>query len=567
MKVKFYNSSIIIYFCLSSCSPTTNTAARKTSSGVVAGAVTGTSVGVSAGSETASSGSEGQSSSSNGQNSSSNSTIVSSPDSSLNAMSQGDLVTYYNSRKSDLTNHQNNVKADNQIVSALCSRLSSLRAQCAVANPLLPGTNLICKSTNIGDGFSVQLTDTSGNPLKKVDGQYAIVINGNYISTPFGAGNTHINFSFHGGVSGIQSPTIGQVTLIEIKRADENMSAIASGKAQPIINNFYVQLFFNGVKIADGPLLQDSNTSFKNYRYMLSLDTILAMQRSSMCTVQAREIDNIKTQITSKIASQSVQSEAASVFSPVSTSTPKQLQMTKSQLISEILALEHQISTLLPRLDTLQNEVMNLTNELQTTSVIGCHASEPIVQLSVTIVGKKNDPKAVSDVNKMCPSMMPGPSGSNVLMPLGSGNIISVDMGSSVTVNLDQNTAPIGGPPWVGQVSEQAVVGNIQYLSLKKLGVTIDDLGPRCTSGFLGANSSCTRICQEIDTYTITGIKIAIDTPSVTGFTIYDASNLNIILGSTLYSSNAVLSWQASNLRSDPNWNKLMYDTNCQTTK
>ncbi len=560
MHIKIYILSVYIFIFSSGCSPTSMSSSR--TAAVKSGSIQSSNPNSNpsnGGNSNASLSSSSSSSGASSNTSSSASTIVTSSGfvanlSTFQAMTSSQVAAYYNARIAELKSDQENYAIDSQIATALCMRINQLRTQCPVSNPIIPtsASNLNCGagtlSTNNQGQFSVLLTDTTGNALKSVDGQFVLVANTNYVSTPFGAGPTNISFIFQAGGSNVISPSISQISQIEIRRADENVSAILSGKgkAMPDKNTFFVQLYYNGIKLTDGLTTSDSNPTYKNFRYNVSLSTIFSLASSRNCIVSAAEMNEIKKQITTSIQTQNEQN-AANLPKPV---------LSKDQMINAILDAESKISTVAPLLNNVQNQVLLLTSEIQTDRTIGCHANEPILQISIDIQGQKNEPKLLAENWDKCP----------VIPPTGPGNILGVDMGSSIALQIDQNTYSIGGPPWVSPVSN-ALVGDIQYLRLKKLAVEIQDQGPVCKVGFLGASSACAEVCAEINTFSITGIKISVDTPSATGVTIYQNSNINTILGSTLYSKSALMSWTADNFRGDPNWIKFMYDTNCQKMK
>jgi len=481
----------------------------------------------------------------------------------LNNMSLDDLQSYYTSRTAEVVSDQAQIGIDATITNSLCARLQKLRNDCVTANTLvaLPGgvdpscASITQASTTPSPSFTVTLTDASGNPFK-ADGQYILVANNIYQSTPFGTGPTNITFTYKGG-GNVGYDEIMQVNNFDIRRAADTVGSnyISGGSAvaMPAITSLQVQLKYNGQPLASGPLIAETNASFVKYRFLLSLSTVSSNATSSLCTVQQAEIDNIKLAATNAQQAKSNQTAVNNIFSKTANTTLP----SKDQMISAILAAQTQISSVQPTLDANMTQITAITTKLQTNQAISCHSSETIVQLSIAISGKLNDPKQLTPTaTGTCP-VIPGVG--------GQGSILSLDMGPNVTVNIDTSKQGIGGAAIVVPVTDQALVGNIEYVRLGKLGVTIDDLGPKCVSGPLGVNSSCVRQCQEGDTFTITGVKILLDTPSITGFTIYDNQTLNLVLGSILYSSSAVMSWNDPGFRSasNPHWNALMLDNQC----
>jgi hypothetical protein len=481
----------------------------------------------------------------------------------LNKMPTTQLKTFYTSRTGQVFQDKQDFSINDQIANALCERIKELRKSCVVSHHLTPAVNdtLHCgssegTSTLVVDSFqspsfSVVLTDTSGNPLSAVDGTYVLVANTNYRSDPFGAGASKVRFVYQ-GAGNIDSPQLKQIYNLEIRRADEDANAVVNGKGKPMPgrDSFFVQLSYNNFKLTDGSLMDVSNATFVGYRYMIALDKIVSESRSARCQVTQAEIDSIKNQIRTSIQSQDQEKQKASVFR----GDPS---VSKEEMISATLAAQDQITQLRPMLDDSSNRLLKLTAELNADQLIGCHVNEPIVQFTIDIQGKRNDPKELGDKYDRCPK----------IAPTGPGSILNLEMGSSISISIDQNKYGLGGSPWAGKPSDQALVGDIQYLRISKMGITIVDIGPVCKSGILGFGSSCAQVCHEEDTFSVTGIKISVDTPSVSGVTIFENKSLNVTFGSTLYAPDAVTVWNADNFRSDPNWTKFMYDTNCDTVK
>lgn len=476
------------------------------------------------------------------------------------------IKSYYKTRTTQLEMSKKEYAIDHQIGNELCVRLQNLRASCVVSNHLTPYVKDTLKcaqaAPNIMDTeashFSVLLTDTSGNPLKAIDGQFVLVANTNYISDPFSVSADQkpkiIKFNAQmGSISGGDSPEIEQVNSLELRRANEISADILNGKGVklPSRTSFFVQLFYNSVKLTDGLLIDVANASFVGYRYKVSLEEIFNMSRSSKCTIQKAEIDNIKNQVRAGVENKTNDSQASSVFSKKNVIYPS-----KEKMIEAILAAQDSLAELTPMLNSAQNRILALTGELVSGQTIGCHASEPIKSISINIQGVRNNPKPLGKFGR-CPTLLPN----------GPGSVIAVRLGEGITINIDQNKYGMGGTAWVGQVPNQSLVGGIEYLQLSKLGITIDNLGEHCVPSPMGLGKpDCSYVCQEDDTFSITGVKISVDTPSVSSFTIYDNQNINIVMGSSLYSSSAIVTWNENAFRSNPNWVNFMYDTNCDTT-
>jgi len=493
----------------------------------------------------------------------------------LSQMSLTQVQAFYASNIQALNDQKTQYSIDDQIATALCLRMQQLNSQCTGSNPVVPdgGSGLICdpsqtdQATSLASPFKVVLTDTSGTMLTPANfpGQYILVANTLYESTPFGAGATTISFSYKGS-GNAPSPLLMQLTSLEIRNAKDTVtgtysSDILNGKGTPLpaISSFYVQLNYNNKKLTDGSLIPNSNSSYTNYRYVVSLKTIFDEASSVDCKVTQAEVNDIKTQITSSI--QSAASESSSANGP----TTAPVNATKDQLIAGILDAQSRMATAAPLIQNDENRILNFTGELQVYQTVGCHASEPLKQLTIQVFGKKNDPKLLTDnyaISETSTDSCP------VVNPQGSSSTLEFSMGPSVVVDIDTSKIGVVGGSWTGPIQDQSLVGGMHYLRISKLGVGIAEAGKVCKVGFLGVSQTCGMTCNETDTFSITGVKIQVQTPSTQSpTTVYDNESLNITLASVLYAPNAVISWTAADFHSDPNWIAFMSATNCDSTK
>ncbi len=498
----------------------------------------------------------------------------------LEAMSPADLQKTYTSLTTQAQSDIEQYSIDDQISTLLCQRLQTLRSDCASSNTLIPSADptLNCAGTSTGSltaittasPILVTLVDGSDSllPSSSANGQYILVANGNYISSPFGAGaNVPITFTSNLGANAtVEPPELKQVYRLELRRATEPSSppngggATGTGTATtsstttelPIpSSNFGVLLKYQGTVLISGSMITYDDPSWVGYRYLLNVGGIQANASSSSCVVSAAEISNIKTQVNDSVTSQTAFAAKQALFA--AQSSP----LTGDQMIAAILKAQSQISQFSTAMDSTENTLLMLNNELAPTDLIGCHADEPITTLYISLTGNVAPPKSIGNWNQ-CPTPTLGPSPD-----------LRFEMGSSVVVNIDESTSsnigPQGGTPWQGTLEDQALVGDIEYLRISKLGITYDDGGPECTSGLLGINGKCLEICTEINVYNVTGVTVAIDTPSVAHRTIYDNQNLNLVFGSSLYSPAAVTRWTEENFRANDDWVVFMQDTDCDT--
>lgn len=489
----------------------------------------------------------------------------------LSKMSLDQVRAYYDSNMSLLDKQKQKLSINGQIATGLCLRLQQLNRECSAASPLVPdgGSGLICVENekppivSTESPFKAAIVDTSGHLMSTTSfpGRFILVANGLYESTPFGAGPaTGITFSFKG--SGNQpSPLLMQITTLELRSADDTVAGTYSTKilaktvpTLPPLSSFYAQFFNGNNKLVDGPLLQPTNAAYENYRYRANLATLTAAGESKYCKVTAAEINDIKSKIAESIIT--ADTEMADVNKAAAAISLKDA--TKEDYIAGILDAQNRLATALPLIQNEENRILNFTGEIQVYQTVGCHASEPIQYLTIEVFGKKNDPKLLTDNWDTCP----------VMTPQGPSSTLQFSMGPSVKVDIDTSkVGVVGGSPWKGAITDQALVASIRYLKIAKLGVGIVDSGQVCKVQFGGLSRSCARTCEELDTFSITGVKIKVDTPSRTGATIYDNESLNVTLGSPLYSPNATISWATADLRADPNFVKFMSETDCDATR
>jgi hypothetical protein len=227
-------------------------------------------------------------------------------------------------------------------------------------------------------------------------------------------------------------------------------------------------------------------------------------------------------------------------------------------MITAILSAQDQISKIYPLNENAENRILTLTGLLQATESYGCHMAEQVLSTKITVLGAVNPPKSLGFYNS-CPTFNPP----------GPGTNLAVDLGSPLTFS-PEGTSIVGAVTgWLpNSIPSEALVASIQYIRVSKLGIFIDSK-PICKSQIGGLSSSCALSCFENNTYTVSGVKIEVQTPSTSPnfVTIYDNQSLNFTLGSSSYSSSAVTSWTDVHLRNGNAWHNFMMDTNCSKSK
>jgi hypothetical protein len=218
----------------------------------------------------------------------------------------------------------------------------------------------------------------------------------------------------------------------------------------------------------------------------------------------------------------------------------------RADLIRQIFDIRAQISGRQPILDTEQDRLMKLTNELTDNKTYGCHYDDPIKTLQVVVQGNKNAREDMGEFDKALAEPGGGGSPTALEFTLGGGLSFIVDPadkilgGSQYDVDRDFGANPIS-------------MGSIEYLRVKKMGISYD-AERRCRQKFI-ISEECTWLVAEENTYFISAIKIIAN-----GITIYDGQGLN-------WSFNRKRQiWDEVNLRNDENWTKLMMDKDCEKT-
>lgn len=482
---------------------------------------------------------------------------------SLEAMDIDEIRANYRSRQNELDASKFDFAINDQIGNALCLRLEQLKKECTVADQLIPSqsrSSLRCtqEQEELGrdDGvgskvFSVNITNAEGVPFSSVDGEFILVVNTNYYSSPFGASKEPLEFTYKGG-GNVEPPQIKEIFEIELRRADEDTNAIfnGGGRKMPSKDDFYIKLSYGDIVLTDGRLLDVNNTALKGYRYRADLAFIFGFASSNRCRVKQEEIDEIKKQIRESLNSQAeYKQKSTNLEASLSSMLEDELKQGVIQLQDEILAIEEALEASLDR-------IFKLTNELKAVQSIGCHSEEPIIQITIELLGKENDPKLLGDVWDKCP----------VIEPSGPGNIFDIKMGSSLVFPIDQEQYGIGGGPWTQAPSDQVLVSDVQYFKISKQGITIEDSGRVCLPGVGGIGESCGQTCTESHIYALTGARVRIETPSGS-FLIYENLSVNKVFASREYSPTAIVTWDDGSLRAREPWLNLMYDTNCEVTQ
>lgn len=478
-------------------------------------------------------------------------------DESLEGMGLAELKSNYRSRQKDLEASEFDLALNNEVGEALCLRFQKLKEECVVAEQLIQSeSGFGCSEETRGapssDVFSVKLIDAQGSPLSSVDGQFILVVNTNYYSSPFGVSSNQLEFQYRGSGE-VDAPQIKEIYEIQLRRADEDNAAIfdGAGKEMPNKEEIGLQLSYGDVLLTEGRLLDVDNTGFKGYRYRADLAKILSLASSNECKVRQAEIDGIKDQARGALEAQQYYNQKNALSSVSSVSS-----MSEEELKQGIIGLQDKILDLEPTLESSRDKLFLLTNELKAVQSLGCHANEPILNVSIELLGESKDPKLLGDNFDSCP----------ILQPVGPGSILNVEMGPSLTFSIDQLKSPLGAGAWTGSVSEQALVGDVQYFRISKQGITIEDSGPNCESAFLGFGGQCPRTCIETEIYEVTGARVSVETPSVSGFVIYENSSIDKVFASKQFSSSAVIDWEDSLTEGEP-WLNFMYDTNCEESR
>lgn len=482
----------------------------------------------------------------------------------LSSLSLADLQTKYKNYFTRNLQDQDDLEINTNIGDSFCQRLSNVRTTCASSNHIIPGGDALnCGLVQKLDDpnsipFSVLVTDKNGAPLNLADKQFVLIINKTYKSDPFpvGSAKTPIKFvSTAGSAVARLAPEAREIYSMEVRRVDEKTDEISKKGAGdpapagllPDRSNFYIVFSYKNTKLTDGPTVDSDNQAFIGYRYLVNLSGIMADANSSNCNVQQAEIDYIRDSVRNNVQAQQAIRDKNKTITP---------NLTKDQIIAKILELQASIEQRSTQLEDSRNRLLKLTNEIKPPVLLGCHADEPITSMTISVTGKVEDPKDIGTWNNI---PVPGVK--------GSSSSLSFELGSAIRISIDQSTQAVLGGSWTGKVPD-AFVSDIEYLKISKEGIQYD--GQRiCEGGILGVGTKCFYQCQEKNVFTVTGLTISVDTPSVAAKVIYSNTAINgttgVIFGSQNYAQEAVMSWSAGNFRANSNWVKFMQDTNCDT--
>ncbi len=467
----------------------------------------------------------------------------------LSDQSLSDLRKTYDEHVSLAKNAEQELTINRQISDANCMRIAQLRTECSSSTRLIPDAvaPLGCaQESGVGDTTSSLSATIAGlSAQEDPTAQYILVANKTYTSDPFKVGSDVVLRFKSTGTSDAQlAPQLKQISRIEIRRANEDTTNIAGGAgkaASKLSSGMTLLLKAKGEVMASGLLVDYDDPKFKDFRKLLALTTIQNNAMSPSCRVEQAELDNIASQI--RDAQPKITASNSSALS-------------QKQLQDGIKQADAQLAKDTPLLEELQNTLLIQKNELRGNMGMGCHMNETVSEIIFEVSGKKEDEKSIGNFSK-------------VPVPVlnGSASTLSFAMGSSIIANIDQDKyGVVGGSPYVYKVSDQVVVGDIQYLRVSKLGFGYTGR-ESCTSGFLGATQNCDYQVFEQNIFTINGLKISIKTSGGSTTTIYDNHNLNFTLGSTRYSKMALSSWTESNFTTNDNWIRFIQDTNCDTVK
>lgn len=238
----------------------------------------------------------------------------------------------------------------------------------------------------------------------------------------------------------------------------------------------------------------------------------------------------------------SAQSERAAEAQTLQLTASAEEEAEKNRLIKEIFEIRANIQQRLPILETEQDRLYKLTNELTDDNTYGCHYDEQINSVQLVIDGSQNPLVSMGTFS----DYQPEPVG-------GSPTALEFRFGG-FSFTVDPATEILGGSQYevdTDFTKQQLTIGSIEYVEVKKLGISYNQ-ERRCRQQFV-VMEECDWQVSEEHVYYINSIQLIVN-----GLVVYKGDGLN-----WKFDRKRQI-WQDSNLRSDENWVKLMIDNNCE---
>lgn len=504
----------------------------------------------------------------------------------LESLSLSELQDMYRDRaKQDEADEQDLAVID-QMNIGLCAQLERLRSRCNVASRILPDgyARLKCGSTGGADVSSESMPKFTASVESSDPGPFILVLNGRFKSSAFPGGGEETVVTFSGGsMSDAKlAPQFKQIYRAEIRRAKEDPEKMAQQRKKadeggsnpssadesktkkpaakssddplklPKLDEFSFTFKVNDEEVFSGLPLTYDDSSYQGYRYLLNLYLIEKKFNSSECRLSHAHINSIKDSIREAVEEtfrkeDYKKTRGSNVMIPDINSKP--------DLMGAIDKLKSSIEKRSLVLEDERNRLLRITTELSPDEKIGCHAMEEIKTINIEVAGAMFDDKDSPLVMTRARTRFENKG--------LAASLIRFRLGSNVVISIDQSQTQLIGSHYETSLSEETLVGAIEYLQIEKLGTQFSN-SPVQTSGILGFGGKDYFDIREEWIYSITGVRIFVNT-----YKVYDNQNLNLTFSSANYTPGGkpgIMKWTAKSFRANPDWVKLMQRTDCEQT-
>ena len=264
--------------------------------------------------------------------------------------------------------------------------------------------------------------------------------------------------------------------------------------------------------------------------YQFNLAKILEVAKSNTCSLGLDAIQLIKNKIIT--ATTPTQNNGAATGNSGS----------KEQLIKSITAQRLAQAKLQPILDQTRNTEATLERELTASQMMGCLASEPIENISISYDGESIPTTEVEG------------SASSPKSPIGLGDprSLSFELSSNILLTDSSFNRKVDS-----SFADKTPIASLLYLKLSKGGADFENIGRDTSAAVIGPllGAKIRYKVSEKDIYKINAVTVVVN-----GRSVFSQSNLNIMLSSKNLS-------QTLDLRSNPDWIYLMQRTDCALNK
>ncbi len=449
----------------------------------------------------------------------------------LSALSAGDLKLLQQARFDQRQKVNADLELSELLGEYLCQQLITLRQNCPIFSPLLPGG---------GQGSALQCRGDSGGPPApssievtipaNKSGHYVLIANDIFVSSVFVAGTTTINFT-SSGAQNTAIPKFAAIWKLVLRSAPG--TDLANLQPLPDLSGFVLQLKVGGTAIlttALGPST-DKNLAANNREYRVDVGQVLSLAQSSTCSISSETIDLQEQQLASSVAEKQAAKNKKTAAAP------------GGDLITSILSLQTDIGSQLVLLNESKNRHYLLRSEVSSEVALGCHSDTPIKKLVVEIDGSIIDREIISQQGNPLPSTNASKS-KTLIIDLGGINFF-VDLGAT---NILRSTYQVPDD------FSQHTISEIRQVALTKVGTMIDNLR-ECHKDML-IFDTCQFSSYEEDLINIDGVSIMVN-----DMLVYEKKNITSKL------KHDIMSLKFNDVQHSDAWLRLMQRDDCQVVQ